>query len=407
MTKELTIDLVKERVKINKEYTYKRLCELLEQKYNGGKAKRLQISDWERYFTMEKKGTKYTIISINDEELPKVDNRRDGNNSVYIPDIELIILDYLNKKEVKDGLYCATMSTNEWWYTLGMVNQIYMNKRVASDLVKYHDDIDWENLSYFMEDSRNVLTRIFVRALDSLKKREIINYHQEYIFITNESIEKINKDGTKYYETKKKFATVKEESIILEAQARAKIEYTKIFNKSNKHNQVELFATEKDIISNGGNLRDYYKQVNKQINELSDGMYKGLYKVYRVIYSPTSVMLGITQLEKETNIDVLEVKKHLNSNTTKAYLSKVDKNYEKYRNSLPALILDKDNSMFKRKRNYETNYPQVQRRIAEELLDLDKNNNVKFVDYDIENERVIAEILESYEEWYYYNEDDF
>ena len=43
---------------------YRRLCEFLGEKEKGGKSRDLQIKNWQRYFSFEKRGHKLIIIEI-------------------------------------------------------------------------------------------------------------------------------------------------------------------------------------------------------------------------------------------------------------------------------------------------------------------------------------------------------
>ena len=45
-------------------FTYKKLCEVLEEKTKGGDSKKKQLDDWNRYFEYEKNGTKIKILNI-------------------------------------------------------------------------------------------------------------------------------------------------------------------------------------------------------------------------------------------------------------------------------------------------------------------------------------------------------
>lgn len=93
----------RENIKFNTPYKYPKVCEIFEQKKNGGKAKALQIKDWERYFTIEK-GEKATFIfkDVLEEPIVKVDGRgksegsRNNYDGIYTKYSAIILLDYLN-----------------------------------------------------------------------------------------------------------------------------------------------------------------------------------------------------------------------------------------------------------------------------------------------------------------------
>ena len=74
---------------------YKELCGALEIPTKVGKAKQLQMKDFERYFKYHKEGHKIVIDELLTEVKTKVDNRKNnkgGNNVKYVDDMEYLIL---------------------------------------------------------------------------------------------------------------------------------------------------------------------------------------------------------------------------------------------------------------------------------------------------------------------------
>ena len=88
---------------------YKLLCEVLEEKVSSGNTKKSQFKEWERYFKYHKSGNKFIIDEIYAEPKNKIDNRSDGNGTVYGNMIQDLIMDLLvqQKKEDKN----ITLST--------------------------------------------------------------------------------------------------------------------------------------------------------------------------------------------------------------------------------------------------------------------------------------------------------
>ena len=114
----MNIENLRKELEQGDTFTYKKLCEVLEEEYNGGCKKKKQLEDWERYFDYEKNKTKIKILNIRDRPLPDV-NKMLGK-SKYYSDLETIILYALN--EAKDGVieltpykmlnYCNFVSHN-------------------------------------------------------------------------------------------------------------------------------------------------------------------------------------------------------------------------------------------------------------------------------------------------------
>ena len=71
----MNIDKIKELYVGQEFVNYRRLCEFLEEKEKGGKSRDLQIKNWQRYFSFEKRGHKLIIIDVYDEPKNKIDNR--------------------------------------------------------------------------------------------------------------------------------------------------------------------------------------------------------------------------------------------------------------------------------------------------------------------------------------------
>lgn len=72
-----------ENLEVGKTYkNYKVICEILTEPINSGKSKQLQISNWNRYFSYDRDGNKFTITEIFKNPIKKEDKRCEGNNRV-------------------------------------------------------------------------------------------------------------------------------------------------------------------------------------------------------------------------------------------------------------------------------------------------------------------------------------
>ena len=70
----MNIENLKKELEQTNTFTYKNLCEILEEKTKTGCSKMKQLDDWFRYFEYEKDGRTIKILSIRDKELPDIDN---------------------------------------------------------------------------------------------------------------------------------------------------------------------------------------------------------------------------------------------------------------------------------------------------------------------------------------------
>lgn len=82
----------------NEYYSYPKLCELLNLKKCGGTQKQAQMRKLSSICTLEKIGTKYRILDIEDNRSLEIFNQR----SIYVPYIELMLMNYFYLKYPKE-----------------------------------------------------------------------------------------------------------------------------------------------------------------------------------------------------------------------------------------------------------------------------------------------------------------
>ena len=159
---------------------YKHLCKFLNEETKTGDSRNAQHKEWSRYFEYEREGHKYIITEIYLEPLPKSDKRSVGNNSEYLPHIELILLDHLSKQHGK----VASLTINNIFLLLGMVNKNYVDKNY-----KIEDNlIDKFYIDHFNQRSYRRLNRILFDALNNLKNRRLIDYQSVKMINVDEQI---------------------------------------------------------------------------------------------------------------------------------------------------------------------------------------------------------------------------
>ena len=62
---------------------YKELCDILEIKARNGKGRILNHKEFDRHFSYDKDGHKYIITNIYKVPKDRIDNRSNGNNSIF------------------------------------------------------------------------------------------------------------------------------------------------------------------------------------------------------------------------------------------------------------------------------------------------------------------------------------
>lgn len=164
------------------------MCELLGEPAKNGTSKKAQIKTWQRYFGFEKvEGSQKMIITdIFQEPKEKIDKRNDG---IYVKSIELVLLNELAKHKS-----CTiTLTKNMLLQKLGMINNNY--RRISNEKLKLIDTCitDFE-INHFYQRANSRLTGILLSALNSLKKRFIIEYSIQYVIVDGSGNRRIADD---------------------------------------------------------------------------------------------------------------------------------------------------------------------------------------------------------------------
>lgn len=245
---------------------YKILCELLKQPRKAGDAKKAQLKEFKRYFDWEKSGQKFIITDVYETPLDKDDNRKFGNNSIYVKYIEVILLRYLSTQQG----YTRTLTKRKWWELLGIVNKKYDNVPYGKLKELNYIVTSWQ-IKHFYQRCNKKLDQILYAALNSLKSRKLIMYEIQTIIVERD---KNNKEV--YFEAddddKKKILDV--ESYVLHNI----FQYDKIIQVFLKFQQ-----------------REYYDKVNELL-----GKHYGwdhCFKQIKIIYTPNGVRQVYPELE--------------------------------------------------------------------------------------------------------------
>jgi hypothetical protein len=150
---------------------YKVLCTELGEPIKTGKAKQLQLSDWERYFEYSKSGNSFIINKIHDDPIEKVDGR--GKKSIYSNAVQLLITDLLARRH---GY--LTISKNKLLVSIGMTNVNYGECSKSVKKLSKHIDMDDKMIYDFYNINNTNLTGILETALDNLQDKSIIMYNR-------------------------------------------------------------------------------------------------------------------------------------------------------------------------------------------------------------------------------------
>ena len=179
---ELSAEFIKSRLKVGEAYSYRQMTNLLCQKYVGGRQKILQLEKFKNYMDLRKipNSHKYVVEEIYDD--PDIPFKEARHDSLYIKRMEAIILVKLLR--YYDTGYNA--SVIRWLEELSIIKENYILRKFESkdDYKPEIDRIDIEEqkklADEFFQMTYNRFYTIFFRALESMKKRDLIEYRKCY-----------------------------------------------------------------------------------------------------------------------------------------------------------------------------------------------------------------------------------
>ena len=323
----MNIENLRKELEQGDTFTYKKLCEVLEEKTKGGNSKPKQLEDWNRYFEFEKVGTKIKILNIRDKELPDV-NKMLGR-SKYYSDLETLILYALNETKNKNGF---TLSVSQTLKFTNMVNQNYFTT-IGNEYAfceAYNVDIDF--LYAFRNLSRRKIKDIFERTLNTMKNKALINYNKIMMVCVEELSNTfiINENGEKIQEIRRVFRkpTEEEHSLITKAENKA-LEFVDCIDKT--------------TCVSKGKWMDYVDKMLEILQEDTDILF--FYNAYEIFSHEDIVKKEIKIIEQEKAEVSLNEKMCESVSVSKSKLI----NNDELRNKLVDILLDDDSTTNVRK----------------------------------------------------------
>lgn len=169
---------------------YKALCELLNEPILSGKAKQLQLKNWQRFFDFQKLeySNSYIILDIYDKPLDKASTKY--KNSAFVNELKVLLLNLLSKQEVNNkGNIIFHTTFTKLSKSLGIVNQFYFNNMLPFFTNKYNgiyseDQISW-NYNLFDCIVFEKLKSLITYALTALQKDNMITLSYNNIIGVN------------------------------------------------------------------------------------------------------------------------------------------------------------------------------------------------------------------------------
>lgn len=274
---------------------YKEMCNLLNEKITDGNSKKSQLEEWNRYFSYEKIGNKFKITEIYSSPKPKM------SNALYIKFIELLLMYELS---TKNGYTCNYTKTN-LFYLLGMANYNYFknNRYLVSNQISHIPN--WQVNHFYMR-SNQKLTDILFSALNSMKKRCLLDYDEQRVIVKGNN------------------------SWI-----------------ANDAERKQILKAEKDVLNDMGyktipfiRIEEFYSRVNEKLHEKFGWDF--VYKEYKLIYTKEYMSGDIPVVKNEIAELVRKNKLDLNDKILEAINKQAEyyykENCKKYSRKFQSII---------------------------------------------------------------------
>lgn len=303
---------------------YKDMCKLLGDITKEGNSRKSQLEDWQRYFEYKKDGHKFIITKIYDSPLEKVESRG-GQNAIYVKFIELLLMYELSKRP---GYTCNYTKTN-LCHLLGLVNDNYLRNN-RSEARKSMPKIDNWQINQFFNRVDGKLKDVLFSALNSMKRRCLITYTEQYIIVTN-----VCDNNSDMHNAEYKVASKKEMEMILSAKS--------VILKQNGWSCVPF--NKMDI---------FYSLVNGYLKEKYG--WNSVYREYEIVYTREHMDYGIKNATNELKALILKSKIELNTVFLDAINRQASTLYKKNQSECESLWLEILNEDSSEENNEERKY---------------------------------------------------
>lgn len=196
---------IKDKIEVDKEYTYSQLCELLGEKSNGGNAKQIQLATWFQHFEWEhpinpktkNPSKKFLITTIYDTPRPKINQTYQLENFTK-QELEcnfiFSILDNENlHEEVSDFGLITGVKARDMHLNIGLVNNDYYSVRSNKEAIA--DYLPIPNQIKVFSTVENYNKKFTTGALSRLTRAKVIEgYMYTYIWTDTQRKEHLATD---------------------------------------------------------------------------------------------------------------------------------------------------------------------------------------------------------------------
>ena len=283
---------------------YKSLCEILEieAKKSGSNSHKAQLKEFNRYFEFEKQGHKYIITKIYENPKERIDNRMNGNNTVFSDDIEKLILNILASS--KDDT--ITIARGQLYKALCMCNENYLLGR--SNISKLSEIIELPKSAIyeFYDNNSSKLRDTVERNLRRLRSRALITWKNTTTVAVTEIDIELNELGEPIYDKRTKSIRHKVKTIHRLAD---KFE-EKLILKYEEEVLKEMGIDSIQKVFLLGKWKYFKQQVENKLRE-NDTNIDYYYDSYTITFNNDSVKNYVKKLSYN---DIQDIKNNINHN---------------------------------------------------------------------------------------------
>lgn len=296
---------------------YKELCELLDIEAKGGASKIAQHKEFDRYFEYEKQGHKYIITKIYENPKERIDNRMNGNNTVFADDIEKLILNILASS--KDDT--ITIARGQLYKMLNMCNENYLLGR--SNISKLSEIIELPKSAIyeFYDNNSSKLRDTVERNLRRLRSRALITWKNTTTVAVTEIDIELNELGEPIYDKRTRSIRHKVKTIHRLAD---KFE-EKLILKYEEETLKEMNIDTIQKVFLIGKWKYFKQQVENKLRE-NDTNIDYYYDSYTITFNNDSVKNYVKKLSYS---DIQDIKNNINHNMIESIKKSTMKRHDK------------------------------------------------------------------------------
>ena len=281
---------------------YKELCEILKIKPRNGKGRILNHKEFDRHFSYDKDGHKYIITSIYKVPKDRIDNRSNGNNSIFSDDIEHLILNMLS--ESKDDT--VTIARGQLYKALSMCNENYLLGRSNINKLSEIIEIPQSSIYDFYDYNSSKLKNTIERNLKRLRNKALITWKNTTTVAVTEVEIEYNELGEPIFDKKTKSIRYKTKTVHRLAD---KFE-EKLILKYEKEVLEEMDVDTIQKVFLIGKWKYFKKQVENKLRENNTNI-DYYYDTYTITFNNEDVKLHLEKLDRN---DIQDIKNNINHN---------------------------------------------------------------------------------------------